>query len=397
MSSLLRNISPFHYLNLVIEKDGGLGYIFSPVGSGKTQLLTHLGLYYTLESHVVLHISLTQTIQKLREMYEQSFSELLKIAEIEENAQDRKNIEKNRLLHAHLDADFSIEDLKSKLSMFHSLLDFSPAVILIDDYHIAEDELYSWHSFAKEQKLNIFFTQNTSISEDYFSTTIEVIHKDESYSDLSLILRRKNGVPCQQSISFQKNLIPTFTTEQALSPQDCTLFSGGAMGSEEFFGKTAHDFGCKECNFTFKGHDQRRTECSAMLNEKELSLGSTSLNYVARKLRRNWDRSLTMQKILQVLWHVVSHSEQVFIVGVIQPDNTVHGGTGWSVELAKRWHKPVWVYDQDQEDWFRWDGTQWKKDLPTIQSKTFAGSGTRFMSKPAQKAIQDLFERSFSA
>ena len=29
----------------------------------------------------------------------------------------------------------------------------------------------------------------------------------------------------------------------------------------------------------------------------------------------------------------------------IQPDGTVHGGTGWSVELAKRWYKPIWVFD----------------------------------------------------
>lgn len=397
MNSILKNISPFNYLNLAIDQDGGMGYLFSPVGSGKTQLLTHLGLYYTLQSHIVLHISLSQTIQKLREMYEQSFFDLLTIAEVEENAQDRKNVETNRLLHAHLDADFSIEDLETKLSMFHTLLDFSPAVILIDDYQLSEKELSNWHIFAKERKLNIFFTQNETLSETYFSTIIEVIHKDESYSDLSLFLLRKNNIPCQQNISFQKNLCSTFSTEQKISAQDCTLFSGGAMGSEQFFGETAHSFGCKECNFTFEGHDQRRIQGSTMLNEKELSLGSTSLNYVARKLRRNWDRSIKMQKILQVLWHVVSHVEQVFIVGVIQPDNTVHGGTGWSVELAKRWHKPVWVYDQDQEDWFRWDGTQWKKDLPKIQSRTFAGSGTRFMSKPAQKAIRDLFERSFSA
>ena len=84
MNSILKNISPFNYLNLAIDQDGGMGYLFSPVGSGKTQLLTHLGLYYTLQSHIVLHISLSQTIQKLREMYEQSFFDLLTIAEVEE-------------------------------------------------------------------------------------------------------------------------------------------------------------------------------------------------------------------------------------------------------------------------------------------------------------------------
>ena len=103
-----------------------------------------------------------------------------------------------------------------------------------------------------------------------------------------------------------------------------------------------------------------------------------------------------MQKILQVLWHVVSHAEQVFIIGVIQPDNTVHGGTGWSVELAKRWHKPVWVFDQQVEEWFHWQGSTWVRNIPTISTKTFAGSGTRFLSDKGRTAIEELFQRSFS-
>ena len=103
-----------------IESRRWFGLSFLVVGSGKTQLLTHLGLYNILRSHIVLHISLSQPIQKIRESYEQSFAELLQIAEEDENARIRERIERNRLLHAHLNAHFDVETLEEKLQLFHS-------------------------------------------------------------------------------------------------------------------------------------------------------------------------------------------------------------------------------------------------------------------------------------
>lgn len=393
MSTTVLSASPFHYLDLNLNQDGGLGCLFSSVGTGKTQLLTHFGLYNILRSHRILHISLSKSIYKIRESYEQAFTELLQLAEKEEHARDRENIERNRLLHAHLNAHFDIEILDEKLQLFQQLLDFHPSFVLIDDYQLARKHLPEWSAFAQKNKLHIIFTQNELIEEEYFDHIVEVLHKD---AELQLLIRKENGILCDQTFSFQKDLLYKPENHESISAEDCVLYSGGAMGAEKFFGEIAGEFGCREINFTFEGHDQRRQIGSTLLSEKELSLGSTSLNYVSKKLRRNWDHTPSIQKILQVLWHVVSHAEQVFVVGVIQPDNTVHGGTGWSVELAKRWHKPVWVYDQDRESWFYWNGSTWEANIPTINSKAFAGSGTRFLSQPAKQAIRSLFQRSFS-
>ena len=167
------------------------------------------------------------------------------------------------------------------------------------------------------------------------------------------------------------------------------------MGAEAFFGETAEKWGIRETNFTFEGHNQKRTRGSTVLKDRELAAGAVSLVYVSRRLHRHWDRTPLLRKVLQVLWHVVSHADQVFVVGVIQEDNTVHGGTGWSVELARRWHKPVWVFDQEKENWFFWDGLSWVESIPVISSPNFAGSGTRFLSESGRKAIEELFERSF--
>ena len=84
------------------------------------------------------------------------------------------------------------------------------------------------------------------------------------------------------------------------------------------------------------------------------------------------------------------------MVGVIQPDNTVRGGTGWGAELARLWNKPLFVYDQPKRSWFRWSGSAWEiAHMPIITSEAFAGIGTQNLTDDGREAIRDLFLRSF--
>ena len=102
-----------------------------------------------------------------------------------------------------------------------------------------------------------------------------------------------------------------------------------------------------------------------------------------------------IRRILQTLWHMVSRSQQVFVVGTIQPDGSVVGGTGWSVELAKMWNKSLWVFDQDRDGWYTWDGDEWLSGVPVIEALHFSGTGTRFLEENGRAAINSLFERSY--
>ena len=86
----------------------------------------------------------------------------------------------------------------------------------------------------------------------------------------------------------------------------------------------------------------------------------------------------------------------MFVVGVIQSDNTVRGGTGWGAELARLWKKPLFVFDQGKRAWFRWSGAGWEiANQPTIATETFAGIGTQNLNEDGRAAIHDLFARSF--
>ena len=72
-------------------------------------------------------------------------------------------------------------------------------------------------------------------------------------------------------------------------------------------------------------------------------------------------------------------------------------GTGWGAEFAKICNKPLLVFDQEQDGWYRWLNDAWVKvEEPVIEHTHFTATGTRFMEANGRKAISDLFARSFN-
>jgi hypothetical protein len=100
--------------------------------------------------------------------------------------------------------------------------------------------------------------------------------------------------------------------------------------------------------------------------------------------------------VVQSIFHMVNDAYQVFAIGWIQPDDTVKGGTGWAVELAKLFNRELYVFDQARDDWFAWRGNRWEPAQPTIGDKPFCGTGTRNLTDAGRAAIGELFERSVS-
>jgi hypothetical protein len=94
----------------------------------------------------------------------------------------------------------------------------------------------------------------------------------------------------------------------------------------------------------------------------------------------------------------VASAGEVFVVGEIQPDGTVKGGTGWGAELARHFRKPLHVFDQARNAWFHWKNDSWQEaSAPHIQRTRFCGTGTRHLTESGRKAIAELFERSFES
>jgi hypothetical protein len=174
-----------------------------------------------------------------------------------------------------------------------------------------------------------------------------------------------------------------------------TLHSGGHRGAEAEFGLQAQKWGVKEVTYSFEGHSPERTRGLVNLGPEDLQKGDISMEIVSLRMGRSYSKADKIRKVIQSIFHMVNNGYQVFAVGWIQPDETVKGGTGWAVELAKLFNRPLSVYDQDRRSWFSWQDKAWVAGEPRIASPTFVGTGTRHLSEDGRRAIESLFEGSF--
>ena len=182
-----------------------------------------------------------------------------------------------------------------------------------------------------------------------------------------------------------------------IAKENCTLYSGGLKGAETAFGEAAEKWSINEVNFCFSGQKTNRQKNSVALSDDELKRGDISMELVSKMMNRNYYETEKIRKVLQTIFHMINKGHQVFIVGTILEDNTVKGGTGWAVELAKLFNRPLSVFDQEKNNWYTWNQGAWVQDSPKIEHETFVGSGTRNISDNGHKAIEDLFEEAFGA
>lgn len=177
----------------------------------------------------------------------------------------------------------------------------------------------------------------------------------------------------------------------------CTVFTSGLKGAEAAFGEEAVRCGQDEWVLTFDGHQLDRHDAKNMvtMSEEDLERGDISMEIVSRMMHRTYYGADKIRKVLQTLFHVVNRGHQVLVVGTILDDNTVKGGTGWAVELAKLFNRPLHVFDQQREKWYLWQGGLWQEDKPKISYDTLACSGTRNLTEAGRKAIAELFRETF--
>lgn len=175
-----------------------------------------------------------------------------------------------------------------------------------------------------------------------------------------------------------------------------TLFSGGAQGAEAEFGRMAEKYGVQEVTFSFEGHKIERSRGLRMLTAEELMRKDVSLSYVSKLLNRTFTNAPLMRKILQTIMYQIDSGHEIFVVGTIMEDGTVNGGTGWGTEFAKICNKPLYAFGQVRNAWHKWTGELWERcDTPTITTRHFSGTGTRFLEDNGRQAIADLFAKSF--
>jgi hypothetical protein len=392
---------------------GQLGFIVARAGVGKSTMLVHIGLDAILRDIPVLHVSMRDTVDHVRAYYDEIFGALTKSRNERSRAQAMVVAERRRMIHSYLDRAFSVEHLRDNLAMLRDVAHFRPELLLLDgfDEGAARQHLRAVGELIRELRIPAWFTLRSRPDEhaavhDWLwqqcALGFRLSPEDRVVKIARLRSSDRSTLPLPVSLDPTTMLVvgegetEGFSTAFAPRPADCTLYSGGANGAESDFGLACEQWGVNEVNFTFDGHTQARARGRYELSPRELAAGDVSLVYVSRRLNRTYSEGSLIRRVLQTIWHMVSRSQQVFVIGSIQDDGTVKGGTGWSVELARMWNKSLWVFDQEKDAWFRWDGQDWSSATPVIESTHFTGTGTRYMTETGKLAIRDLFERSFA-
>lgn len=401
---------------------GRVGAVIAHAGVGKTACLVHIGLDALLRGWGVLHLSNESGVSHLRTFYDELFHEMAKATGLENHAAIQLELERRRLLISQPGPSVSIERLRDAAEIATGALNGAPDVLVVEGLDLESDGERSLRglreiasSLGAEAWISVRAVGDVRGSDghglprpaDRLVASLDVVLLLEPRDGHALLRLLKNGdAPVDRSVL----LVLDAATLQLLGSQESepelrhrsgrhfVLHSGGAQGAEAAFGEEAERHRIEEITFSFDGHDNRvRGRGLRLLGEADLRAGDVSLRYVSHRLGRVMPEIPFVRRVLQSIWHQIKPCEQVFVVGEIQQDGTVRGGTGWGAELARRWNKQLNVFDQQRDGWFRWENGAWKPATPIIESRWFAGTGTSRLQPNGRRAIEELFTRSFGS
>jgi len=202
--------------------------------------------------------------------------------------------------------------------------------------------------------------------------------KTYTYSEIIQQLRSEN----KYSDKELNQLLNTSELVQKFdSMGEITNHSGGAYGADTLwdilgrtFGVTKHTHyrGSDNINLSKKLRDLNVK--ATVISDKQLELGYTQLESIyGRKFEKSLANDLKARNYFQII-----NSDAVYAVGKLDTARVnVSGGTAASIDMAKGFKKPIYVYDIGSFGWFKFNGVEFiPTETPTL-TKNFAGIGTR--------------------
>ena len=402
---------------------GNLGVVMARAGVGKTACLVQIGLDDLMRERHVLHVALDQTVEHVHSWYDAIFQDLAISCDLDDLEGVRAGINRHRMIMSFTDQDLWPERLEKTVAMFREVMHQRPATIVVDGYpwtaHSTTENaamIGAFKTYAKMLDAELWMSAQThrDLTGDHPTRLTPPCDAYDDLIDVAIFLQ-PDGEEVGVTLLKDHGDVEPPPTKLRLHPDTLrlvvrgesrrsmvvpnsafTLLSGGADGAEDTFGQCAEQWGLGELNFSFTGRDPARRRGLVVLSEQELAQGSVSSKYVKTHLQRELPEDPEFRKVLATIWHQVNTAGEVFVIGWARPDGTVTGGTGWAAELAKHWHKPLFLFDQGEERWLEWRGDAFAPcDPPTVTQRRFTGAGTRRLSGAGKEAIRSLFVRSF--
>lgn len=211
--------------------------------------------------------------------------------------------------------------------------------------------------------------------------------------------------------------------EKIESMEDLTNYTGGAYGGDTFWDIIGRTFGVTK-HIHFRGKDNPNVSKklrdlgveAEFINAEKLKLGYEQLEQIyGRKFEESLANDLKARNYFQII-----NSDAVYAIGKLNQERVnVSGGTAASIDMAKKFKKPIYVYDVGSFGWFKFNGIEFVPTTTPTLTKNFAGIGTRDIelydkkvngeyvpnpnyigdeaSAKAQDAIRDVYEKTAQA
>ena len=204
-------------------------------------------------------------------------------------------------------------------------------------------------------------------------------------------------------------MIDTFGIKP-LNLDNVVCHSGGAEGSDTYWENIGEEFGVTTKAYSHKT-PKHKSKNKVEISDEDYREGVVEVNKANKFLNR-----YGIHKYMNMLarnWTQVKYSNEIFAIGYIVKvgeRNTkgyynrgkfdmVDGGTGYAVQMAINNQKPVYVFDQKKDNWFRWSYSSLSfiemEDTPKINFQNFAGIGTRQIGKNGIESIREVYNKTF--
>ena len=209
-------------------------------------------------------------------------------------------------------------------------------------------------------------------------------------------------LPVKEQVIPTQNVLSTFVNH-----------SGGATGSDTKWDIVGKEFGMVNNRHYFTGV---RSDKNAPLGNVDITnqpIAVEGATKVALAAKEMWGYNYSTMKDQRLIrnWAQVANSDAVFAIGTLGRKGdiwkgdenaanprrllkpAVQGGTGYAVEMAIQAGKPVYVFDQVRNEWFKNVNGQWSKSDVPILTPNFAGIGTREINESGLQAIKTVYEK----
>ena len=113
---------------------GNIGLAVGRHGVGKTAFLVGVALDDLMRGRKVLHVALDQSVEKVREYYDEIFLDLASTAGFEDIGREHIEMERNRNIHTYINHSFSVARLREAITFLKNFAHFAPEALMIDGF-----------------------------------------------------------------------------------------------------------------------------------------------------------------------------------------------------------------------------------------------------------------------